>query len=109
MLERLKNLNIDRIDLDEAVALVAIGKMAQTTYAGFEVPAPRWLGESLETLSDEIRRRRREMLVARQRELAAQVSTLKSREERRADAEAELARINAQLAGTPPTSGQANG
>jgi hypothetical protein len=67
------------------------------TYTSYEVPAPSWLGDAIVTLDGEIKRRRRDMLEARRRELLANKAALKTREERRAENDAELERLNATL------------
>lgn len=97
MLEKLKNLNLDRIDLDEAVSLLALGRMTQSGYKQFDVPSPHWLNDVLDLLEAEVLRRRREMLAARKKEIAAQLTSLESPAERRKKLEAEAARIDSQL------------
>ena len=101
MLERLRNLNIDRIDIDDAVELSTFGKLAAATYESYSVPTPGWLKDSLTALDGEIRSRRRDMLLARQKEVANRLGSLKTREEKRAELEAEQARLNDALGVTP--------
>jgi len=44
-LEKLKNLNMDRVlDNDEAVALSAFARQQMTEYETLEQPIPDWLG-----------------------------------------------------------------
>lgn len=99
MLEKLKNLNLDRMDLDEAVALVALGRMTQSGYKQFDVTPPHWLNDAIDMVEAEVLRRRREMLAARKKEIAAQLTALESPTERRRKLEAEQARIEQQLGG----------
>lgn len=94
MLEKLKNLNVDRLDIEEAVALATWGRATQNGYTHYQVPAPKWLGDAIDTLDVEINRRRREMLLARKAELEANLTQLRTREERKADAQSELAALN---------------
>jgi hypothetical protein len=101
LLERLRNLNIDRIDIDDAIELVTFGRVAETTYSGYQVPTPAWLKDSITALDGEIKSRRRDMLLARQKEIAARLSALKTRDEKKAELEAEQAKLNDAL-GTAP-------
>jgi len=99
MLEKLKNLNIDRMDLDEAIALATLGRATANGYDYYKVPAPKWLENGLRMLDEEINRRRKELLQSRLREVEAEQTALRTREERRADLTAEHARLQAELAG----------
>lgn len=100
MLEKLKALNLDRMDVDEAIELVTFGRVAEKTYSDYQVPSPEWLKDSIAALDGEIKRRRRDMLEARLKEVKARQTALKSREEKKAELDAELERLNAAL-GTP--------
>lgn len=97
MLEKLRSINIDRMDIDEAIELAAFGKVAATTYGAYEVPVPDWLTDSLKTLDADIKRRRRDALEARLKTLQARKAALRSRDEERADIDAELARLSGVL------------
>jgi hypothetical protein len=94
MFQRLRTLQIDRIDVDEAIELVTFGREAEKTYAAYQVPTPEWLKDGIQQLHAEITRRRRDMLEMRRKEVQAKLTSLKSREERKAETEAELARLN---------------
>jgi hypothetical protein len=100
LFQRIRTLQVDRLDVDEAIELVTFGRIAETTYSGYNVPTPEWLKDGIAQLDTEIKRRRRDMLEARAKELKAKLSTLKSREERKSETEAELAKLNDAL-GTP--------
>lgn len=94
MFQRLRTLQIDRIDVDEAVELVTFGREAEKTYATYLVPTPEWLKDGIAQLDGEIKRRRRDMLEMRKKEVQAKLTALKSRDERKAEAEAELGKLN---------------
>lgn len=89
----LKNLNVDRIDVHDAVCLVAMARATESQYAVYGVVAPDWLTEGIATLDAEIRRKRRDMLMARQKEVEASLTQLQTREEKRAKLEAEQAAL----------------
>jgi len=93
-LQQLKNLNVERIDVDEAIAMATWARASANGYDHYGVTPPAWLTAAIETLDAEINRRRRDILVARKREIEANLTQLRTREERRHDAEAELARLN---------------
>lgn len=97
MLHLLKSLNIDLIDIDDAVELVTFARLAEQTYTTYEVPAPGWLKDGINVLDREIKSRRRDMLHARQLEIAARLKSLKTRDEQKADLEAEQVKVNAAL------------
>lgn len=96
-LERLKGLQLARMDIDEMIALATWGRAMANGYSYYELPKPKWLDESLATLDKEIRARRRELLEARLQEVRSRKETLKTREERRADLDSEEATLLAQL------------
>lgn len=96
-LDRLKGLQLARMDIDEMIALATYGRAVANGYAYYEVPKPKWLDESLQQLDKQILSRRREILEARLQEVRTRKEALKSREERRADLDAEEAALAAQL------------
>lgn len=96
-LERLKGLQLARMDLDEMIALATYGRAVANGYSYYEVPKPKWLDDSLQQLDAQIRSRRREILEARLQEVRTRKEALKSREEKRADLDAEEAALAAQL------------
>lgn len=93
MLDKIRTLNLERLDAEEAIELVAAGRAALTEYGRYSLPAPAWLTDGVNALDADIQRRRTDMLQARRKELLAKQAALKSREEQRADIEAELARL----------------
>jgi len=93
-LAQLKNLNVDRMDVDEAISLATMARAYANGYEHYGVSPPAWLTGAIETLDVEINRRRRDILQSRKRELEANLTQLRTRQEQRADAEAELARLN---------------
>lgn len=94
LFQKIRTLNLDRMDVDEAIELVTFARQATGTYDSYKVPTPQWLSDGIAMLDGEIKRRRRDMLEARQREIKATLTTLKTREEKRSELEAELAQLN---------------
>lgn len=97
MLEQLRNINLDRLDIDRAVELATVGKQVAATYTEFKVPVPGWLNDALTKLHGEITRRRADMLAARRNEINASLAALRTRDERVNDLQAELAKLNDEL------------
>lgn len=94
MIDALKALNVERIDLEQAVELKAAAAAQLAVYLGHEIPVPAWLTTASNALDEDIRRRQRDALKARQRELTSKLAGLRSREELRADLEAELTKVS---------------
>jgi hypothetical protein len=100
MLEKLKQLNCDRLDLDEAVALHAFAGVMETSFAGFGVASPKWLTDAQRALDEEIRRRARDDLMARLARAKARKEALKTEAQKRADVDGEIAALEAALGGS---------
>lgn len=97
MMDKLKSLQLQRMDVDEMIELATWGRAMHNGYTHYDVPAPGWLQDSLEQLDGEIKRRRQELLQARLQEIRSRKQALKTREERRADLDAEEAQLLGQL------------
>lgn len=98
--ERLKTLNTDRLNVDEAVELLAQSRQVAAEYDLQQLPQPSWLRDGAMLLANEVSRKRRDALLARRRELEAQQAALKTPQERRRDIEAELSKVNDALGAT---------
>lgn len=97
MLQQLRNLNVDRIDLDEAIALEAYGGMVRDRYVARQLPIPEWIEDALRLLGKEILSRRSEMLEKRRRELRARLEAEMTASERKAKLRKELDEVETQL------------
>lgn len=93
MLEKLKNLDVERIDLDEAVELSAIGRVVKDEYEKNGAEAPTWIDDRLREVRREIRARQADMIDKRLREAKARRASLKTTEEKRADLDREIAEL----------------
>lgn len=88
MLERLRNLNLDRIlDDDEAVVLSAFARNLYNEFGHLDIEPPEWLAKSTTALRDEINRRRRAADEALLKEIDAEIESYKSKDEKRTSAE----------------------
>lgn len=98
MLEKLKNLNLDRIlDMDEAIALSAYARGIETEYEALDLQAPEWLAKSTDVLREEIARRTRATDLARLKELEGELEAYKTVSEKRTEAQKRLGELQKKL------------
>lgn len=97
MMDQLRNLNMDRIDMDDAVALLAFGRTVVKTYEENSLETPEWLKESIAQLEREVKARRRDNLERALKNARARRDSLKTAEEKRATLDEEIARITKAL------------
>jgi hypothetical protein len=89
----LKNLDLQRPDLEELVFLSAV---ATTLHAAFEkeaVDVPEWLDSRIRELKREIRTRQQDAVDKRVREIKSRIDALKTPSEKRAELQGELAKL----------------
>ncbi len=94
-LERLKNLDFERLDVDEMVAMSAFARQIATEYDTLLLNRPEWLDVKTVELKREIQTRLADLRDKRMREIRAKIATLKTAEEKRADLAKELAELEA--------------
>lgn len=99
----LKAVNYDKIDVDEAVALLGFGNMMQSQYRSSGLEVPEWLKDSVSSLEKDVARRKRDSLERALKSALARRDALKTADEKRREAEADIARINAALGNAPAT------
>ena len=92
-LVQLKNLDTDRYNTDELVALSAEGKALQAEYNTLGVDEPEWLGAAVRSLAREVRTKQADAIEKRLRQAKARVQALKPASERRAEYEEEIKRL----------------
>jgi hypothetical protein len=97
LLESLRNVNIDRLDMDEIVAALTFANAMAMTYQSVGLETPEWLVDSTDTLKREAGARHRDQLEKELREIEQREETLKSQSEKRADLSSKKKRIMAQL------------
>lgn len=96
-INQLKQLDTDRYDLDELVALSAEGKAIQAEFASLGADEPEWLGAAVRALARDIRVRQADAIEKRLRQARARVEALKPASERRAALEAQIAADEARI------------
>lgn len=84
MLDQLKNLELQRMDIDEAIALSAFARLLKAEYEHVDTEAPQWLDDRTREIRDEVRDRLRDTVQKRLRELYARAEALATAEEKRA-------------------------
>lgn len=102
LLNDLKAANFDRLDLDEAVSLLAFASSLDATYKAHQLETPDWLKDKLPSLRKEVDRRRRDSLEAALKSALARRDALRTSEEKRKDTDAEIARLQASLGEAGP-------
>lgn len=99
MLETLKNLNIDRLDLDEAIALSRFARSLRAEYEELGLEIPEWLDSRTRELRREIKARNQDYLEKRLKEAKDRYNRLKPAEEQRDEARAEVERLEKMVGG----------
>lgn len=97
MLNSLKRLNVDTVDMDEALALRAFAKSLVAEYESALIPAPEWLTDAMRRLNVEIANRRRDVLELRLKEINREAAGLMTAAEKREKLAAEKTALEAQL------------
>ena len=93
MLDQFKNINVDRMDIDELVNLASFGRQFRQEFESLGAPVPEYVDDNLRTLRGELNARLADRRAARAREIRSQLDSLKSREEKRTQLEQELAAL----------------
>ena len=93
-----KNFSADRLDVDELIALSAFGKTFKAEFTALGVDVPEYVDLQLKTLKREVRGRVADKLEADKRRIKAQLDSLKTTSERKAELKKQLETVEAQLA-----------
>lgn len=91
MLQKLKNLDMERMDLDEAIELLSVANAMRVTYDAEQVEVPEWVDTSIRELKREIRSRQQDSRERRLKELKARREALATVDEKRAKIDREIA------------------
>lgn len=97
LIEALKTLKTEQMDMDDMVALYSSAMSMKSTYESFKVPVPEFVTDAMGILDTEIKSKRRERLLRQRAILQAKEARLLSREEQRSKNSAELAEIESLL------------
>ena len=103
LMARLQSLNINKLDLDEAVELSTLGEQLRDGYRKHGLPSPMALDDALRQLDRYISDQMRDRAEMRLRELAQEDAADMSAPERRAKRAQERAELEARLGKTPQT------
>lgn len=93
MIQKLKNLDLERMDLDDAIELLTVANSVHATYDTEQVDVPEWLDTSIRELKREIRARQQDSRERRLKELKARREALATTEEKRAKIDREIAEL----------------
>lgn len=100
ILDTLKRVNIDGVDLEKAIALLAFGRTLQAEYAELELETPDWLNVRLRELRREINTRVADAKEKRLSELKSRRETLETPEVRRKKIDAEIKKLEQEVGAT---------
>ena len=98
MLQKLRSIAVDRLDVEDCVELLAYGKMVVGEMQSTEIPVPDWLTDSLSTLKNEVKARRRDALEKALRQAKLRQQSMKTLDEKRKDTADEIERLEKLLA-----------
>lgn len=97
MLDELRKVNVDGIDLERAVALLAFGRSVVAEYAELELEPAEWLVSTVRQLKREINTRVADAKEKRLRDLKTRREQLETPELRRKKIDAEISRLQKEL------------
>jgi hypothetical protein len=97
VLEILKNYDSNRASIEEMVSLRAFARGLVTEFEEQDVELPGWIGDQVKSLDRQILAKNHDRLEARRKELIARKDSLKTTVERKAEINAELAKLNKKL------------
>jgi hypothetical protein len=100
MVEQLRNVDIDRAQIDDVLGLLAFAKLLRTEHEQRMGVVPEWIDDKVRVMSRYVEMHRRDALELRLKQAKAQAATLLTTAERREKVEAEIAALEAELAGT---------
>lgn len=88
-----QKVQIEAITLDDAITLLAVLKATKVEYGAQGIPAPEWFDARLDQVEREVQSRKRDYLLAALKAAQSRVAATKSREQRQADAQSEVERL----------------
>ena len=102
ILDKLRKFNLDSLSLDEAMFLLVNARQLAAGYGSFQASVPEWLNDNIVALEREVRSRYRDELERRLKEVKARRANFRSAEEKRQDADAEIAALEKALGTQQP-------
>ncbi len=98
MLDEFKHFDVDRLGLDELLALKGFGEMLRAQYSAFQIDEPAFVGDNLKALSREIRARNADNIDKMLRDKKLRLEGLATPDEKRKKLAEEIAALEAQKA-----------
>jgi hypothetical protein len=95
VLSDFQNFNKDRLNVDDMVALAAFGRILRAEYEAQKVDEPEFVDTQLKLLRREIASKVDDKRQTRRKQIEAQLQSLKTPAERRAELEREKAELDA--------------
>ncbi len=96
-IEKLKSFSATKYTLEDLIALSAFAKALHAEYALFSVQSPEWLTRALRDVPVAIKERNRAEIERRLSAAKSRRASLKTADERRKEADAEIAELEAIL------------
>jgi hypothetical protein len=107
MLEKLKQLNLDRLlDMDEAITLSSYARGLENEYEVLEIAVPEWLTKASDVLRQEIARRTHASDLAALKALEGELDGYKTIGEKRTEAQRRLGDLQKKLGLSTAKSGR---
>ena len=97
LLLEIYNVSIDSADMEEAIAALASARAIVSEFTAQQIPVPDRLKFRIEEIERDVKMKRRDYLELKRRNVQMKIDSLKTRDERRDEAKAELEQIEAQL------------
>lgn len=107
-LQQLRTFDVDTADMATLVCLSIFGHQLADGFVARGVPAPDWVNDNLTKIDREINSKRRDELERALKLAQGKLDGLKSAEEKRVEAKAEVDRITALLSGAPAPAAGSN-
>lgn len=99
VIERIKAVNAERIDLDGAVELLALGALVSNTFKANHLETPMELQSGVAQLTTLVATKRKESIERQLREARSRRADLSTAEEKRRALDADIVRLEALAAG----------
>lgn len=97
MFTQLKNLNLERSEVDELIALLVFAESMIPKYEEKGVEVPEWLVDRIQVLDREITDRNRDAVMSEIRRAESQLEAMKSPTEKKAALQTRLNKLKKQL------------
>jgi len=97
IVDALKRLNLEAMDMDDMVALYSVAKRLRESYEEYKLQTPDFLTEAMALLDRDIKSRRRDYLMRQMKILEAKKQRLMSREEQKNQVDTQVDEIKKML------------